>query len=68
MIYDMGQRSTSIGDHDGRHFYREPAIILDVLAWLLLCFCRPRPVVFVAATWSSRGCCLHVAVAVVVVV
>ena len=29
MIYDMGQRSTSIGDRDGRHFYREPAIILD---------------------------------------
>ncbi|KAI0289790.1 hypothetical protein B0F90DRAFT_1791758 [Multifurca ochricompacta] len=29
MIYDMGQRSTSLGDRDGRHFYREPAIILD---------------------------------------
>ena len=29
MIYDMGQRSTSIGDRDGRHFYREPAIVLD---------------------------------------
>jgi hypothetical protein len=29
MIYDMGQRSTSLGDRDGRHFYREPAIVLD---------------------------------------
>ncbi|KAI0278540.1 hypothetical protein BGY98DRAFT_1089512 [Russula aff. rugulosa BPL654] len=29
MIYDMGQRSTSLGDRDGRHFYREPMIVLD---------------------------------------
>jgi len=29
MIYDMGQRSTSVGDRDGRHFYREPAVVLD---------------------------------------
>ena len=29
MIYDMGQRSTSLGDRDGRHFYREPVIVLD---------------------------------------
>ncbi|KAH9962458.1 hypothetical protein BC827DRAFT_222423 [Russula dissimulans] len=29
MIYDMGQRSTSVGDRDGRHFYREPSVILD---------------------------------------
>jgi hypothetical protein len=29
MIYDMGQRSTSLGDRDGRHFYREPAIVLE---------------------------------------
>jgi len=29
MIYDMGQRSTSLGDRDGRHFYREPSVILD---------------------------------------
>jgi hypothetical protein len=29
MVYDMGQRSTSLGDRDRRHFYREPVIILD---------------------------------------
>lgn len=29
MVYDMGQRSTSHGDRDRRHYYREPAIILD---------------------------------------
>jgi hypothetical protein len=29
MVYDMGQRSTSLGDRDRRHFYREPAIVLD---------------------------------------
>ncbi|KAI0056655.1 hypothetical protein BV25DRAFT_1549199 [Artomyces pyxidatus] len=29
MVYDMGQRSTSQGDRDRRHFYREPAIVLD---------------------------------------
>jgi hypothetical protein len=29
MIYDMGQRSTSLGDRDGRHFYREPVIVLN---------------------------------------
>ncbi|KAI0246771.1 hypothetical protein BJV78DRAFT_1277097 [Lactifluus subvellereus] len=29
MIYDMGQRSTSLSDRDGRHFYREPVIVLD---------------------------------------
>jgi hypothetical protein len=29
MIYDMGQRSTSLGERDGRHFYREPVIVLD---------------------------------------
>jgi hypothetical protein len=29
MVYDMGQRSTSLGDRDRRHFYREPVIVLD---------------------------------------
>ncbi|KAI0310680.1 hypothetical protein OF83DRAFT_1178304 [Amylostereum chailletii] len=29
MVYDMGQRSTSHGDRDRRHYYREPAIVLD---------------------------------------
>ncbi|KAI0051481.1 hypothetical protein FA95DRAFT_1554574 [Auriscalpium vulgare] len=29
MVYDMGQRSTSQGDRDRRHFYREPAVVLD---------------------------------------
>ncbi|KAH9987938.1 hypothetical protein BJV74DRAFT_840572 [Russula compacta] len=29
MVYDMGKRSTSLGDRDRRHFYREPVVVLD---------------------------------------
>ena len=29
LVYDMGQRSTSHGDRDRRHYYREPSIVLD---------------------------------------
>jgi hypothetical protein len=29
MVYTMGQRSTSHGERDRRHYYREPAVTLD---------------------------------------